>query len=309
VLAQVRALCASGVARRFGAVFDSRLLGYTSTLCALDVPPGELDAVAARIVPHPGVTHCYLRGWPDELDRTMAGSPGTAPMPNLWFTLAVPAGEFDAACAAMRATVAPYRLLELPARRRFKIDVVFDPATRDRSEHIPVMSDASDASDTSDTSDFSEQDKTIIRRLQGSLPLDPAPFSVIAHELGIEESSLLECLRQWAARGILRRIALIVRHHEIGFKANGMCVWQVAADAAVAAGRALAAHPVVTHCYERAPCAGFVYTLFAMIHTGSWRDTQDLFVRVEHLAGLHDGRLLCSLREFKKTSPEYFRTS
>ena len=71
VLARVRSLFESGVARRFGAVFESRNLGYLSTLCAVDVPAGDLEAAAARIAPHPGITHCYEREG----------------HPNLWFTM------------------------------------------------------------------------------------------------------------------------------------------------------------------------------------------------------------------------------
>ena len=42
VLAKVCALFDTGVARRFGAVFDSHSLGYESTLCAAEIPAAEL---------------------------------------------------------------------------------------------------------------------------------------------------------------------------------------------------------------------------------------------------------------------------
>ena len=159
VLAQVAELFAQGTARRLGAVFDARLLGYKSTLCALLVPPDELDAVAARITPHAGVTHCYLRGWPDELDPNLPGGPCGDALPNLWFTLAEHTRKFDAALERLCHAVAPHVILDLPARRRFKIDVIFDPATRERSERIP-KSDRSDRSDQSDQSDQQEADKS-----------------------------------------------------------------------------------------------------------------------------------------------------
>ena len=47
--------------RRFGAVFDTRRLGYRSALCAVAVPRDELDEMAARLTPLTGVTHCYVR--------------------------------------------------------------------------------------------------------------------------------------------------------------------------------------------------------------------------------------------------------
>ena len=50
VLAKVHDLFESGVARRFGAVFDSTSLGYQSTLCATDIPTAALETAVARIV-------------------------------------------------------------------------------------------------------------------------------------------------------------------------------------------------------------------------------------------------------------------
>jgi len=308
VLAQVITMFAQGTARRLGAVFDARRLGYQSTLCALLLPPEERDAVAARIVPHSGVTHCYLRGWPADLDPHLPSDCRGESLPNLWFTLAAPVGTFDAARTQLREAVAPHAMLDMPARRRFKIDVVFNPATRASSEHIPPL-DPSDASVPLDVSVFSPQDRALVRRLQGSLPLEAEPFAAVARELGWDADTLVARLNAWQANGVLRRVALIVRHRLLGFKANGMCVWHVAESDVVAAGRILAAQPEVTHCYERACDARFVYNLYAMIHTGTWLDTQALFQRIADMAALRDGRLLCSIKEYKKTSPEYFKES
>ena len=37
-LSRMRALVEAGVVRKVGAFFDARKMGYTSTLCAMDVP-------------------------------------------------------------------------------------------------------------------------------------------------------------------------------------------------------------------------------------------------------------------------------
>ncbi len=50
-----------GGARRFGAIFDVRRMGYASTLCAVTLEPDALDSVVPRLTPDPGITHCYLR--------------------------------------------------------------------------------------------------------------------------------------------------------------------------------------------------------------------------------------------------------
>nr|HPO38852.1 hypothetical protein [Kiritimatiellia bacterium] len=71
VLALVRRLLASGEARRFGAVFDSRRLGYRSALCAMTVPRARMAEVAEKVASVRGVTHAYERGWPEALPRDL----------------------------------------------------------------------------------------------------------------------------------------------------------------------------------------------------------------------------------------------
>ncbi len=70
-----------------------------------------------------------------------------------------------------------------------------------------------------------------------------------------------------AERVYLTRIGVIVRHRAIGWRANAMVVWDVPEDRIPAAGRALAALPGVTLCYQRRVVPGvWPYALFSMIH-------------------------------------------
>ena len=64
----------SGILRQMSAIFDTRRLGYKSSLVAAKVESDKLDSVAELINKHPGVSHNYER------DHEF----------NLWFTLAVP---------------------------------------------------------------------------------------------------------------------------------------------------------------------------------------------------------------------------
>ena len=123
------------------------------------------------------------------------------------------------------------------------------------------------------------------------------------------ESALLERLNSWSALGVLRRMALIVYHRKLGFVANGMCVWDVPESEIHRGPRRVAAHPAVTHCYQRGRTDLFPFTLYAMIHTGSWAGTSQLFKEIGDSASLTHtrGQLLLSLREFKKTSMTYFQ--
>jgi DNA-binding Lrp family transcriptional regulator len=291
-----------GRARRFGAVFDSRSLGYDSTLCAVDVPEDELERTAGLVTPHPGVTHCYQRQ-------------GT---PNLWFTMTAPADALDRELEKMAPALAPHELLNLTALRTFKIEAVFDVrgaraqcreaneskpgSARHNGDHHPRPFPAG----AEPPAPLSEAERVLVRALQGDVPLSRDPFQVLASELGYDHAELLEILGRWKAAGILRRVGLVMRHRKLGFTANSMCVWKAADDRIEEAGRIMAAHAEVTHCYERPVFESFPFNLYAMIHADNPDKAVEIFERLSSETGLTDGRMLVSLREFKKSSPVFF---
>lgn len=304
-----RRLLASGAARRLGAVFDARRMGFCSALCAADVPAGLLGGVAGRVAASRRVTHAYERGWPAELPEGLPGGPAGGRAPNFWFTFVAPSGEFAAGLDDLRGRCGPYPLLVLPAARRFKIDVVFDPRTRDRDERVeprPGCPPPPGRGREGPAVLLSEEERGIVRVLQGALPVEPDLFAAPAARLGMTEDALLERLRVWRDRGVLRRLGLLLRHRRCGFTANGMCCWDAPEGELEEKGRSLAAFPGVTHCYERPAAPGFPFRLYAMIHSGSWKETHERFLRLSDGAGLSGGRLLFSLREFKKTSMDFF---
>jgi DNA-binding Lrp family transcriptional regulator len=109
VIRRVRAMMASGVIRRLGANFTSRKLGYTSTLCAAQVPEDKLAQFVQAVNRYPGVTHNYLRRH----------------RYNVWFTLIV---ESEARLEAILKEVSRdtgVEVLSLPAQEVFKIKVDF----------------------------------------------------------------------------------------------------------------------------------------------------------------------------------------
>ncbi|MEI8242917.1 MAG: hypothetical protein WCI17_06590 [bacterium] len=284
VLAKVHALFASGVARRFGAVFDSRSLGYESTLCAADIPAADLAAAAGRISPHPGITHCYEREG----------------HPNLWFTLTAPAAELLPEIARVAGTLGPYEVLNLPALRKFKIEAIFGRAAAEEDPAAPT------ARATVPAAPLTEHERRVVRRLQDNLAVSADPFGALAQDLGRDPAELLALLRRWEQTGVIRRIGLILRHRQLGFSANSMCVWPVTADRLQAAGESMAKSRHVTHCYERPGFPAFPFNLYAMIHAKSRAEAIDIFQQLGAGAGLPEGRMLWSMREFKKASPVFF---
>ncbi len=295
VVALLERALADGLVRRFGAVFDARRLGYRSVLCALDCPPERLEAQAAIIAGHPGVTHCYER-------RPVIGD---AEYPALWFTFAMLHDVFDEGIAALRRQLGSDHLLELPALRRFKIDVVFDLRTVDRDETFPGAASVPERDAGESFRIFTEPERALVRALDQQIPAVEHPFAVIAGQLGRREADVLADLQVWKREGVLRRIAAVLNHREAGFRANAMCVWPVEGDV-VAAGRRVAQRSEVTHCYQRPRDARFPFDLYAMIHTPSWPQTRALFDAISADCRLSGGELFASGREFKKSSMHYF---
>ena len=288
-LARQRAV---GTVRRFGAVFDTRRLGYRSVLCAAAVSVEALDAAAAKLTPLAGVTHCYVR------EATSALRPG---VPNLWFTLSYPADIFPAMVDEVAARLGPYALHVLPATRRYKVDVVFGAATRAREE---------DVAEGDDLPPVTARDRAVIGALQGDTEVRADFFAALAGRLGMKEWDLLSTLEIWRRKGRLKRIGLLLHHRNAGWSANGMCCWRVAGDT-TAAGRALAARGEVTHCYERPEAPNFPYNLFAMVHARAAAEANAQFAslsaEVNRVAGAAvPAVMLLSTREYKKTSMTFF---
>ena len=288
-LARQRAV---GTVRRFGAVFDTRRLGYRSALCAAAVSVEALDAAAAKLTPLAGVTHCYVR------EATSALRPG---VPNLWFTLSYPADIFPAMVDEVAARLWPYALHVLPATRRYKVDVVFGAATRAREE---------DVAEGDDLPPVTARDRAVIGVLQGDTEARADFFAALAGRLGMKEWDLLSTLEIWRRKGRLKRIGLLLHHRNAGWSANGMCCWRVAGDT-TAAGRALAARGEVTHCYERPEAPNFPYNLFAMVHARAAAEANAQFAslsaEVNRVAGAAvPAVMLLSTREYKKTSMTFF---
>lgn len=109
VLARVRALKGSGLIRRMGANFQSRKLGWFSTLCAARVPKDRLDAFTEELNRHVGVTHNYLR----------------AHRLNVWFTYIGPSREEVRTKLDAITKRTGIDILNLPAVTMYKIKVDF----------------------------------------------------------------------------------------------------------------------------------------------------------------------------------------
>jgi len=330
LLDRLRRLSRAGVIRRIGPVFDSRRLGYASTLVAARVPPERLAEVAERVSRLPGVTHNYERrhAW------------------NLWFTLAAPSDEaIERALDELRRETGIREFQSLPAEAVYKIRVQFDltedaveaseghapswptvprggsPTCRGESQRnqrggSPTCRGESQRNQRGRTefrranhgesAALSEEQKELVRLVQDGLAIEREPLIGAASRLGWTPAHAAEQIRQWLASGVIRRFGAVLAHRDVGYAANGMAVFRVAPERVDEAGQRAAARPEVSHCYRRPALEDFPYNLYAMIHGRSEDEVRASAARMAAETAAEAHEVLFSVREFKKTAMRYF---
>ncbi|MCK9261568.1 MAG: Lrp/AsnC family transcriptional regulator [Azoarcus sp.] len=244
----------AGVVSRVGAVFAPRRLG-AGALVALAVPPARLDEVAARVSAEPGVNHNY--------EREHAF--------NLWFVASATNDE------ALRQMVSSIELdtgchaIFLPMEEEFHIDLGFDLSGRGTTTRAECESLKSASTEMACA--LPDMERRLFAALQRGLPIIAEPWAGVGQRVGLNENMVIEIVSRALDDGLIRRFGAVVRHHELGIKANAMCVWDVPDELAGALGRQLARNPGVTLCYRRTrSLPHWPYNLFCMIH-GSVRET------------------------------------
>ena len=288
-MSRIARLREAGIIRQLSAIFDTRKLGYKSTLVAARLPEDRLEAGAATVSRHPGVSHNYLR--PHDY--------------NLWFTLAVEPGQDLESTLDALATEAGFEgHIALPTVRVFRIGVRLDmvggnaPAP-DTQAPVP-------GGGTQEMPPLSDADKEVIRELQRDFPAVERPYAPMAERLGISQEALFGWAREMMACGRLRRISAVYRHREAGFTANAMVVWQVPADRVEEVGTFCAQIPQISHCYERPTYDDWPYSLYTMIHGREERACEAVVQQVLDAFGDIKHQILYSTREFKKERVRYF---
>jgi DNA-binding Lrp family transcriptional regulator len=96
------------IIRRLGATFDSKKLGYASTLCAANVPEEKVKEFVKIVNSYNGVTHNYYR-------------PGYY---NIWFTFNGKDMDFiKAQLEEISKKTGIKEIINLPAKKLFKVRV------------------------------------------------------------------------------------------------------------------------------------------------------------------------------------------
>jgi DNA-binding Lrp family transcriptional regulator len=284
-------LKSTGVLRQLSAIFDTRRLGYKSSLVAMAISPEKLDYIANQINRHPGVSHNYERNHEY----------------NLWFTLATPPGT-DLKNEVDKFSKLPgiLKVRLLPTIKLFKIGVKLDMVDEKKKEVAPTE-EKKKIKEVKFVPN--ETDKEFIRQLQKDLPIVDRPFLAPAQALGMTEAQVFEKLHYYEEIGVMRRYAAILRHRDVGFTANGMIVWRVPESKIESVGEMLGAFPQISHCYQRPVYTDWPYNVFSMVHCKSISEAEDMAKDIQKHIKVDDYKILFSSREFKKTRVEYFTES
>lgn len=298
VLGALRALQACGAVSRVGAVFRPGRLG-ASTLAAMAVPRERLEAVATLVSAYPQVNHNY--------EREHAY--------NLWFVLTA---EDKRALAALLDEVeqrAGLSVLRLPMLADYHIDLGFALKwDNDEDEEEKQEKEREDEDEDDDEEEDEEPWQArghrahLIAAVQDGLPLVARPYAAIAARAGMAETEVRARLRALRQNGIIKRLGVIVRHHELGYRANAMVVWDVAEDHIDALGKRMARQDFVTLCYHRArDLPAWPYNLYCMIHGRDRHAVLDQVADLTATCGLEKipHAVLFSVRRFKQCGARY----
>jgi DNA-binding Lrp family transcriptional regulator len=293
VIERIEELKSGKIIRQISAIFDTRSLGYESSLVAARVEAARVDEAAEVVGGHPGVSHNYLR------DHAF----------NLWYTIAVsPLSKLG-----LEKTVNLLHRLSgadstrlLPTLKLFKIGVKFDVGGESRPDDLDavVYTEKNRASDAV----LTPAEIEFVRVMQRDLPITPMPFVDYAKELGIALTALQAMHRQFLDSGKMRRFAAVLHHRKAGFSANAMGVWAVPGDDAEIdrVGEMMATFRAVSHCYRRPSYPDWPYNIFTMIHGKTREECEQSMAAIAAKTGIRDHGALYSTKEYKKVRVRYF---
>lgn len=151
-------------------------------------------------------------------------------------------------------------------------------------------------------------DRRLLAAIAKGLPLTPRPFAEVAARLGLTEQEAVLRLAHLKQSGVVRRFGVVVRHHELGYGANAMVVWDVPDAEVRALGLCLAGFDFITLCYQRPRrLPAWRYNLYCMIHGRSREEVLSNLEWMVNRCGLQalPHEVLFSRRRFKQCGARY----
>lgn len=286
VLAILQEQKKANIIRQTSAIFDTKRLGYVSSLVAFKIPADKISDAVKIINSHPGISHNYERNHDF----------------NIWFTLAVAPNSklgLERTVEVLAEATGAEDYIMLPTLKLFKINVKLNTTGKDeKKEEVKKVKHTE--------IELTPLHHAIIRAAQYDIEMIQEPFKAIIEELNIDYDTFFKILDELQEAGVMRRFASILNHRKAGFSANAMVVWDVDEEKGEAIGERAAAFSAVSHCYLRPKYSNWPYNLFTMVHGKSEQETNSI---IEEMASEIDSKShmpLYSSREFKKVRIEYF---
>ncbi len=274
------------IIRQTSAIFDTKSLGYKSSLVAFEIDEDKIDAAVEIINSHPGISHNYERN-----HRF-----------NIWFTIAIsPTSEIglDNSVKLLAKLTKANDFIILPTLKLFKISVKLDTTGKEAKKEKVIKKEKIKLN-------LTPLHHNIIKLLQNDIDIVSEPFLNIITQLNISYDQFFEAVDQLQKSGIMRRFASILNHRKAGFNANAMVVWDVDENRGEEIGEIAAAFSAVSHCYLRPKYPNWQYNLFTMIHGKTSDDTNKVIEDIKKEINVENYMPLYSSREFKKVRLKYF---
>ncbi|MBU0720016.1 Lrp/AsnC family transcriptional regulator [bacterium] len=276
----------NNIIRQTSAIFDTKRLGYISSLVAFKIPQDGIDEAVAHINTHPGVSHNYERNHDF----------------NIWFTIAVAPDSLlglEKSIEILASLTQAQSYIILPTLKLFKISVKLNTTGKDEKKEKVKRVQHKEM-------ELTPLHHAVIRRIQYDIDMVSEPFKQIIDDLDIDYAMFFSILEELQEAGIMRRFAAILNHRKAGFNANAMVVWDVDELQGELVGEKAAAFSAVSHCYLRPKYDNWPYNLFTMVHGKTTEETNSIIEEMAGEIGVDSYMPLYSSREFKKVRIEYF---
>ncbi|MGZ8151838.1 MAG: siroheme decarboxylase subunit beta [Methylovulum sp.] len=147
-------------------------------------------------------------------------------------------------------------------------------------------------------------DRLIMHATQAGLPLTPEPYQTLAEQLGLTKADVMARLSAMQNSGVIRRIGAVPNHYKLGYRFNGMTVWDVQDEHIDELGQQVGRLDFVSHCYHRPRHPPeWPYNLFAMVHGKHQEEVDEQIRQIAELLGDSNRRcdVLYSTKILKKT--------
>ena len=275
------------IIRQTSAIFDTKKLGYTSSLVAFEIAQDDIDEAVIILNSHPGISHNYERNHKY----------------NIWFTLAIAPNskstlEDTIAILAKLTNAKDYIIL--PTLKLFKISVKLDTTNQAEKKEKVARTDFKGM-------ELNDYHYNIIKEAQNDIEITQEPFKKIIEKLDISYDEFFAVLNEFQETGVMRRFASILNHRHAGFGANAMVAWDIEeGEKGEEIGKIAASFSAVSHCYLRPKYPTWNYNLFTMIHGKTKEDTQEVIENIAKEIEYKSNMPLYSSREFKKVRIRYF---